>query len=316
MSDVTATIPGSDGSESLLAVLRPYARHCGDADRPAWHIGRRCLLDYMLVYIAKGRMKLTIGEEVHEVHGGDLFWIPPDTPHEMRGYAPGTRLAFVHFDLVYDGARSHWDFSIPSGMVDMGELLPLMHPPMDHPGLLGLKGVLRGHTNARAGRLLQDLCTEAARAQPLAGLRMSGLLIEIVAELLRGQIVREGGWTAHVPALERVAAELAARCGEPLQLAELARKHGFSASYLRDLFARHYGCGPRTYLRQARIRQARSLMMGTSLTLSEIALRVGFESIHSFSRAFKAVERSTPSDYRRAGRPSTRVGGRATPYPH
>jgi AraC-like DNA-binding protein len=225
-------------------------------------------------------------------------------------------LAYAHFDLVYDSTRSHWDFTIPEGMVDLGELRPLLHPALRYPRLAALCGRLRGHTNGRVGSLLQDLCAEAARAQPLAGLRMSGLLLEIVAEVLRGQTASDGGWTGHVPALERVAAELAQRCAERLSVAELAKEHGFSPSYLRDLFSRHYSCSPRTYLRQARIRKARGLMAGTNMTLSEIALQVGFETVHSFSRAFKAVEHCTPTDYRRAGRPTTRVIGRHTPYAH
>jgi AraC-like DNA-binding protein len=234
----------------------------------------------------------------------------------MRGDGPLMELAYVHFDLLYDPARSHWDFSIPEGMVDFGELQPLLHPPMPHSGVAALCGRLRGHTNGRVGRLIQDLCAEAARAQPLAGLRMSGMLLEIVAEVLRGQIAQTGGWSGHVPALERVASELTRRCREPLSIAALAKAHGFSTSYLRDLFGRHYGCAPRTYLRQARIRKARGLMTGTSLTLSEIAVQVGFETVHSFSRAFKAVEGCTPSAYRCAGLPTTRVAGRHTPYAH
>lgn len=316
MAESADPMPGRDGSEQLLAVLRPYIRHCGDERRTPWLIGERRLLDYLLVFIADGEGEFKVGDCRVEAQSGDLFWIPPDTPHWMRGDSEEMTLAYAHFDLVYDPARSHWDFSIPAGMLDVGELRALMHPTVDVPALAALCGRLRGHTNRRVGRLLQDLCAEAARAQPLAGLRMSGMLVEIIAEILRGQMAQEGGWTSHVPSLERVAADISRRCGEALSIEALARKHGFSASYLRDLFVRYYGCSPRRYLRQARIRRARSLMMGTHLTLSEIAVQVGFETVHSFSRAFKAVEGCAPSEYRRAGPAATRVAGRRTPYVH
>ncbi len=258
---------------------------------------------------------MVAGEQT-EAMAGDLFWIPPATVHWMEGDGPSMELAYVHFDLLYDPARSHWDFSIPEGMVDLGELRALLHPLLPHKGVASLRGRLRGHTNGRVGRLIEDICAEATRAQPLAGLRMSGLLLEIVAEVLRGQMAEDGGWTAHVPMLERAAAELTRRCGEDLSIATLAKTHECSVSYLRNLFRLHYGCSPRAYLRQARIRKARGLMMGTNMTLSEIAVQVGFETIHSFSRAFKAVERCTPSAYRRAGHPATRVTSRKVPYVH
>ncbi|MBT3193167.1 MAG: hypothetical protein HN341_11490, partial [Verrucomicrobia bacterium] len=199
MTTAESVVPGSDGSEGLLSQLRPYARHCGHETRPAWHIRERYLLDYLLVFIASGNGKFIVAGHRTDATGGDLFWIPPGTVHAMRGDGPLMELAYVHFDLLYDPARSHWDFSIPEGMVDFGELQPLLHPPMPHSGVAALCGRLRGHTNGRVGRLIQDLCAEAARAQPLAGLRMSGMLLEIVAEVLRGQIAQTGGWSGHVP---------------------------------------------------------------------------------------------------------------------
>ncbi len=308
------SIPGSDGSESLIASICPYVRHCGDETRGAWCIGWRRLLDYLLVFIADGSGEFRVGNGSYEARSGDLFWIPPNTPHHMQGYGPEMALRYVHFDLLYDPVRSHWDFSIPGGMLDMDELHPLLHPPVNHPELKVLAGRMRGHTNGRVGRLMEDLCIEASRAQPLAGLRMSGLLLEIVAEVLRGRMAQEGGWTVHASVLERVAADIARRCDERLSIATLARQHGFSPSHLRGMFAARYGCSPRSYLRQARIRRARGLMMGTNLTLSEIALQVG--TVHSFSRAFKAVEGCAPSAYRRAGFPATRVSGRHVTYAH
>ncbi len=316
MHELNITIPGSDGSEPFIAGLRPYIRHCGDHVRSPWAIEDRRLLDYLLVFITDGHGEFVVAGETYEVSPGDLFWIPPDTPHRMQGDSQTMALRYIHFDLVYDPMRSHWDFTIPGGMLDLGELRPLMHPPLDNVALNALCGRVRGHTSERVGRLMQDLCAEASRAQPLAGLRMSGLLMEIVAEVLRGRMAQKDGWTTHASALEHVAADITWHCGEPVSIAALARKHGFSPSHLRDLFASRYGCSPRSYLRQARIRKARGLMMGTNLTLSEIAGQVGFETVHSFSRSFKAVEGCSPSSYRRAGLPATRVVGRQTPYAH
>ena len=310
----TGPVPGLEAGSELLALLRPYVRHCGDSRRPAWHIESRKLLDYLLVHIVEGNGRFMIGERSYEAVPGDLFWIPPDTVHDMEGFAPGMHCRYVHFDLQYRPTHSHWDFSIPGGMTDLSDLQPLMHPPLTAPRLTGLTGCIRGPTNRRVGQLLLDLCEEAARAQPFAGLRMSGLMMEMVSELMRGREGLPAESMAHIPLLETAAELMARQCTTPLALPRIAKQCDLSTSHFRHLFHRHYGCSPRTYIRRARLRKARELMVGSSLTLSEIAIQVGFETVHSLSRAFRAEEGLSPTQYRRCAIIRTRVEGRSTPY--
>lgn len=313
-----APIPGIEPGHELLAILRPYVRHCGDSHRPAWSVGPRKLLDYLLVYIADGKGSFTIAGESYAAEPGDLFWIPPDTLHSMSGYAPAMHCSYVHFDLVYRPSHSHWDFSIPAGMTDLNELQPLLHPRVQHPLLNQLAGRMRCHTNRHVGGLIQDICAEAARAQPFAGLKMSGILLQIVAEILRGmagQTSLQQPQLAHTPFLERAADAMSRRCHEPLRLGEFAASCTLSVSHFRLLFHQHFGLTPRAFLRRARLRRAQELMAGTSMTLSEIAAKSGFATVHSFSRAFRSQEGMSPRAYRHYARDvRTRVEGRNPSY--
>jgi AraC-like DNA-binding protein len=275
----------------------------------------RKLLDYLLVYIAEGQGEFIVAGETYQVRPGDLFWIPPDTAHRMEGYAPAMACPYVHFDLLYRPDKSHWDFSIPGGMVDLGDLRPLLHPPVEHPALRVLCGRIRAHNNERVGELIREICREAARAHPYAQLRMSGLMMEVVAEVLRGQAGTTEAGNAHVPQLEEAADYLQDHCNEDVSVEDAAGLAGLSPSRFRELFSRHFGRSPREYLRQARIMRAKRLMVGSDLTLSEIARRVGFSTVHSFSRAFKDREGIAPSEYRRCGgEVFTRVEGRRIMY--
>jgi AraC-like DNA-binding protein len=307
-------LPGLEAGIDLLAHLRPYVRHCGNSRRTAWHMGPRRLLDYLLVYIGSGKGRFVVAGHAYEAIPGDLFWVPPDTVHEMEGFAPGMHCPYAHFDLVYRPEYSHWDFSIPGGMLDLDDLRPLLHPPLAEPRLQALTGRIRGPTNQRVGTLLIELCAEAARAQPFAGLRMSGLMVEIVAEILRGKEGLPMESMARIPPIEATAEQLVRKCANPPPLSTLARSCELSPGHYRNLFRQHYGCSPRTYVRRARLRKARELMVGTPLTLSEIAREVGFETVHSFSRAFRAEEGLSPTQYRRCAPARTRVEGRSDPY--
>jgi len=307
-------IPGLTPGVELLAELSPYLRHCGDSRRRAWRIGSRKLLDYLVVYIASGQGRFVVGGVEYDAREGDLFWIPPDTAHEMEGFLPAMHCPYAHFDLVYRPNISHWDFSIPAGTLDLSELKQLLHPPLTHPVLSNLCGRIRSFTNQRVGQLIRDVCAEAARSQPYAALRMSGLLLEMVAEILRGLNALSPEYDEHVSLLEEASDYMRAHCAEEVTVEEMAEFCRMSPAYFRRLFARHYGCAPRDYLRRARIQLSKQLMIGSDLNCSEVAYKTGFATVHSFSRAFRAVEGITPTEYRKSGPAQVRVEGRKTPY--
>jgi AraC-like DNA-binding protein len=76
-------------------------------------------------------------------------------------------------------------------------------------------------------------------------------------------------------------------------------------------FAEAYGETPRTYITRRRIERAKDLLRTANLTITEICLLVGFESLGSFSSRFRELVGATPSDYRR----QVSAGGGPPPIP-
>lgn len=70
----------------------------------------------------------------------------------------------------------------------------------------------------------------------------------------------------------------------------------------RAAFARHFhallGEGPLGYLTTWRMRLAAQLLRSTTLSVAEVATRVGYESEFSFSRAFRRAWGEAPSHHR------------------
>ncbi|HVJ19178.1 MAG TPA: AraC family transcriptional regulator [Polyangiaceae bacterium] len=100
--------------------------------------------------------------------------------------------------------------------------------------------------------------------------------------------------------LERAAAYVARNFKEPLTLAAMARRSGFSASYFSSLFKAHHGMGFERYLAEARLRRARELLRAGELPVHRVAVECGFQSYFHFSRTWRRLVGSTPRAYRSA----------------
>ena len=87
--------------------------------------------------------------------------------------------------------------------------------------------------------------------------------------------------------------------GQPLRLDQLATTAQYSKFHFARAFAGVYGETPRAYLTRRRIERAKDLLRSANLTITEVCMLVGFESLGSFSARFKALVGMSPSEYRR-----------------
>jgi AraC-like DNA-binding protein len=100
--------------------------------------------------------------------------------------------------------------------------------------------------------------------------------------------------------LELAGVYIAQNFREPLTLAALARRSGFSPSYFSSLFKEHHGIGFERYLAEARLRRARELLRAGELPIGRIATECGFQSYFHFAKTWRRLVGSTPRAYRAA----------------
>ena len=70
----------------------------------------------------------------------------------------------------------------------------------------------------------------------------------------------------------------------PIQ--ELLSGMGYSYAHMCRMFRQAYGIPPLKYVHMLRISRAQFLLTETDLSISEIALRLGFEDCNYFSQLF------------------------------
>ena len=72
-----------------------------------------------------------------------------------------------------------------------------------------------------------------------------------------------------------------------------------SRSSFAERFSESVGVPPMTYLTRWRMRVAADLFCTTSMSVAQVARRVGYQSESAFSRAFRAEIGMTPARFRR-----------------
>ena len=85
---------------------------------------------------------------------------------------------------------------------------------------------------------------------------------------------------------------------EPLDVAALARHAHVSPGHFIRRFKEAFGETPHQYVLTRRVERAQELLRNTDLSVTEICLEVGFQSLGSFSAAFHRVAGMTPTAYR------------------
>jgi len=89
------------------------------------------------------------------------------------------------------------------------------------------------------------------------------------------------------------------RYRENINLEEIARELGLTATYLSKLFKREVGVNFKEFLLDRQISEAKRLLLETHDKIYEVALGVGFSDQHYFSDVFKRCTGLTPLEYRK-----------------
>lgn len=81
---------------------------------------------------------------------------------------------------------------------------------------------------------------------------------------------------------------------------ELVEKIGITQPYLYKLFKEKFGISPKEYILKTKLDTAKSLLLTTNMSITEIANSVGFLDVLTFSRFFSSKEKLSPTLFRKS----------------
>jgi AraC family transcriptional regulator of adaptative response / DNA-3-methyladenine glycosylase II len=98
--------------------------------------------------------------------------------------------------------------------------------------------------------------------------------------------------------IETLVAEIRAEPSKFPDAREIVRRSGYGTTRAIELFKRHYHATPAEVLLDARVRKAKSLLLGKGGNVSDAALAAGFESLSGFHESFRRFTGMTPASFR------------------
>lgn len=130
-------------------------------------------------------------------------------------------------------------------------------------------------------------------------------LEELMISAFRGRrnILAESRIIASVPCQtqtklsHRIIEYMKEHISEKITLNDLAKSNYISVSTLKRVFAQQVGCSIISYLTDLRIENAKDLLRRQEYSISAVAEKTGFASVHYFSSVFKNHTGMTPRQY-------------------
>lgn len=151
--------------------------------------------------------------------------------------------------------------------------------------------------------LMKAMVQESASGLPYMDSLMLCLLTEIIIRLLQGEYTASANPASVArqnyqdELFDKVLAYVESKLYEPLTIAEICQQFSLSRSSLQLLFKNAVNQSPKKYISDMKLEKSCQMLRENKYTVSEIASKLGYSSIHYFSNAFNQKYHISPSEY-------------------
>ena len=241
-----------------------------------------------LVYVDSGSILVTAEAECRSLSRGQLLFHPPGEFHALAANgleAPnlvvigfGCQSPDMDFFRGYTGFLGAAERALLARVVEESRLAYLT--PLDDPTTTSLQP----RSDAPPG---SEQIIRASLEELLVLLYRRGENAPADTRKFRGGSA----------AAEAIKDYLEQRLDQPLTVEQICRDNMIGRSQLQKLFHDETGGGIMEYFSALKIKAARRLIREGRLNMTQIALHLGFQSLHYFSRRFKQFTGMSPSEY-------------------
>lgn len=218
---------------------------------------------HSITYRVSGKVSISHGEKTLVSEKGCLTYVPAGLPYRTEILSEG-RMFVVHFTA--------------NEVCEPGDAL-----------VISPKYPMNFHN------MFSEICSRFKLGRE-NDLYCMSMLYGILAET-RNELLRIDG-KKHDVRLHKIKESIDFGFSDPLMSVEaLADEMGVSQAYFRRLFGNAYGMSPNAYIKKVRIENAKALLRTGYYSVTETAIRCGFDSISYFSYEFHRMTGITPREY-------------------
>lgn len=246
-----------------------------------------------LVIVTHGRAFQCLEKQEFPVTAGDVFLLQGKQKHYFHN-----REELDLINIMYDPekiALPESELRKMPGYCAMFMLEPTYRRQHRFESRLHLKRVPLAHVEQLANEMEKEL----VEARPGFEVALRANLLELLVYLSRAYTRTD---TTEAHALLRVGNVIGAlenNFSNDWKLDDLLKIAHMSRSNLMRVFRKATGQTPIEYLVRLRIQKAMELLSNTDLSITEIAMEIGFSDSNYFTRQFRKAAEETPSAYRK-----------------
>lgn len=240
---------------------------------------------FELFYIESGACSFFIGNNVYDLHEGDILLIPPQVFHYTR-YPFGQCL---RCNVFFNESDIH---------VGVAKLMPQGGEFFKDMRIFRLPEAYRAQISELITRMIKENRIDDERSALMLGALLDELFLLCARECSFFYDMPENIHTTDAP-IVRAAQFIGLNYMDDISTADIAAAAGYSPNYLSRKFREAAGIGVHEYLMFIRLQRAALELVSTEDSVTEIALRCGFSDGNYFKDAFKKKYGVTPSKYRK-----------------
>jgi AraC-like DNA-binding protein len=245
-----------------------------------------------LVMVTGGSGTHVFNEERYPITVGDVFVIPPYTPHGYTNTIDLTIYNILFKEEMLNRFREELEL-IP-GFHGLIYLEPYYRSVRGFAGRL----TLAPDQIVRAMSLVNRLELEAQTQRDGRRIMMETLFIELLLFYCR-RFSEDDGPATRVMPVARTIGYMNRHFAETLELDDLVKISGLSKRSLIRHFTNTTGFSPMRYLQRVRVAKAQLLLKRGDESITQIALASGFNDSAYFSAVFKKHTQVSPSEFQR-----------------
>lgn len=256
------------------------------------------------LYVDKGELEITTDFSTFHLKQGEMVFYSPNEFHALKcNRRTPPNIFIISFDCQSEAMLFFTHKALRLGNGER-ELLSLL---IEEGNKLFELPVARPYAVPKPEKPEKPTHPLTRKENPEFG---SEQLIKIYLEALLIRLIRNNQERAIEPKLSSITKEkgqrdligriveyLDAHLLENPTLDDVCTEFALSKTHLRAVFREHTGCGITEHIGKLRIERARQYIREETCNVTEIAERLGYSSIHYFSRQFKKATGMAPSEY-------------------